>query len=176
MMAAAAASRSRSAIRPSADWTAETATSAVRASIASGRRSSSTSRTRTPRASWASIGNSTDVKSPAAVRISPPGGIDAATSPANTDTWLPHAISPAGTPRIRANAARERSTSVSRRPGVDPALLPVGDRRAGGAHGGKRGHAGGGGVEVAAHVGEALVGRRRVRSGAESAVAAMGFI
>jgi hypothetical protein len=98
----AATSASRSAIRPSADCTAETATSDVSGRTSSASRSNGTSRTVTPADVWARNGNSTLVKSPVAVRTSLPGGSEAATSPTKGDTCAPVATQEGATPTIRA--------------------------------------------------------------------------
>ena len=111
--AAAAAIASRSATRPSADWTALTATSAVSASIASATRSSGTSSTCTPRASAASNGNRTEVKSSSAHTTRSPRSSESATRPVNADTCALTATSSAATPCRRAKLARGAATERS---------------------------------------------------------------
>ncbi len=108
---AASRSAGRSAIRPSADWAALTATSAVPGRTASASDSSGTARTlRSPR-TWK--GFSTEVKSSSAVRTSAPGGRDAATSEEYRATVAPAATRSTGTPASRAYAARHASTSAN---------------------------------------------------------------
>ncbi len=76
---AAAATASRSAIRPSADWTALTATRAVPGRTASGIFSSGTVRTVRSGRMWKGL--TRELKSPSATRTSEPGGRDWAISP-----------------------------------------------------------------------------------------------
>jgi hypothetical protein len=82
----------------SADFTALKAKTSVVASIASARRSSGTSSVRTPRASAARNGNSSDVKSSAGATTCVPGGSAAVTVESIAETWLPTATHAAGTP------------------------------------------------------------------------------
>ncbi len=91
----------------------DTTTRSVLARIDSTMRSSGTLVTRTPRRRATRNGKRIDVKSPSATSTSAPEGNDAATAPANDETFAPMATSPALTSTIRANAARERSTKTS---------------------------------------------------------------
>ena len=106
---------SRSARRPSADCTADTATSVVPAVTDSAKRSRGTSRTVTPRPACAWNGNVTLVNSPVTVSTSLPSGKEAATRPAKTLTWLPTATVEGSTPTRPAYDERAalRDTSWS---------------------------------------------------------------
>jgi hypothetical protein len=106
---AASTTPSRSATRPSADWTALTATSPTSSDTDETSRSSGTRSTETPRGSWASSGNRSDVKSSSAHTTRVPGASDSATSPTNADTCVPTATSPGPTPTSDANSSRPRS-------------------------------------------------------------------
>jgi hypothetical protein len=111
--AAAAAIASSSATRPSALWTELNATRSCCAPSASASRSTGTSSTRTPRASWARNGNRTLVKSSSAHSTLAPAGSAAAISPVKTETAGPTATSAAGTPAIRAKLSRPAATERS---------------------------------------------------------------
>lgn len=92
--AAAARTAARSAIRPSADWTAENATSAVPGRTASARSASGAYRSlRSPRTENGVI---TELKSPSGTRTSAPVGSEAAISPTWIETPPPVATRSAG--------------------------------------------------------------------------------
>ena len=100
---------SRSASRPSRDWTALTTTRSVSGVTASASRSSGANSTRR---SWASHGNSTEVKSSSAHSTREPGSSDAATIPTNCETWWPIATSASATPCSRAHDPRAAPTDA----------------------------------------------------------------
>lgn len=98
--AAAARTAAKSAVRPSADCTAEKATSAVSGPTDSASRSRGTNRVlRSPRIVK---GVMTEEKSPSGKRISDPAGIDWAIMPQCTATELPTATRSGATSTSRA--------------------------------------------------------------------------
>ena len=86
---AASITASRSSTSPEDDWTRLAATTSVRSSISSARRSSGTTRVSTPRSACAMNGNMSEAKSPSGTRTRAPSGTVAATSPMSAETAGP---------------------------------------------------------------------------------------
>ena len=106
--AAASTIASRSATSPVDDWTALTATTSVRWSIASATPATGAHSTSIPRC-CARNGHRSDVNSGWAETTRAPSGSEAATSPTMLDVFAPIAIHSTGTPTSRAKEARALS-------------------------------------------------------------------
>ena len=109
---AAASIASRSATSPVEDWTALTATTSVRASIASASRASGTTSTVTPRSAWARNGNSSETNSGSGASTRAPSGSAAATWAISPETVAPTATRSTSACTSRANSARARPVTA----------------------------------------------------------------